>query len=428
MSVVRGIGTASQSGIVVISVGDVNEAPTFSASDKARAMPIELYVLESAAVGTVVSIGQDAGNNPTTIPARFTASDEDSAATGDAIAYDLWYDHDRDAATPPGSYAGASATFGVGANGTISVTSMLDTDADDAVRSIHLVLRAVDAGEQGDPPDLTSDLKDVLMLSVTVIDTNVAPVFDDPSRQQTHASVSEGAAVGTLVYTYRATDEDGDTVRYRLRDQDDAPFFSVEETTNAAGEEIGILRTAAGLDYETSTSHTVEIQAYDTDGDTDEIVVEIEITNENDERPVFDSTPNKRINVAENTPRGTVLANYSATDADGDTVTYSLDGANKKSFMIDAATGDLMTLESLDYDSNTPCALAGCSVTVIATDGVHNALDGTSEPVVTIVVSPTEDSVSTLNVTKANPVPGTTMGDANTALGNTKASIERRCS
>ena len=425
LSVVRGIGTASQSGIVVISVGDVNEAPTFSASDKARTMPIELYVLESAAVGTVVSIGQDAGNNPTTIPARFTASDEDSAATGDAIAYDLWFD-DPDDSPDAGLelYTGASATFGVGANGTISVTSMLDTDADDAVRSIHLVLRAVDAGEQGDPPDLTSDLKDVLMLSVTVIDTNVAPVFDDPSRQQTHASVSEGAAVGTLVYTYRATDEDGDTVRYRLRDQDDAPFFSVEETTNAAGEEIGILRTAAGLDYETSTSHTVEIQAYDTDGDTDEIVVEIEITNENDERPVFDSTPNKRINVAENTPRGTVLANYSATDADGDTVTYSLDGANKKSFMIDVATGDLMTLESLDYDSNTPCALAGCSVTVIATDGVHNALDGTSEPVVTIVVSPTEDSVSTLNVTKANPVPGTTMGDANTALGNTKASID----
>ena len=415
--------TRGTSGIVVISVDDVNEAPMFSASDKARAIPIELYVLESAAVGTIVSIGQDAGNNPTSIPARFTALDEDSAATGDAIAYDLWYDHDDDTATALIEYTGASATFGVGANGTISVTSMLDTDADDAVRSIRLVLRAVDAGEQGDPPDLTSDLKDVLMLNVTVIDTNVAPVFDDPSRAQTHAIVSESAAVGTVVYTYRATDEDGDTVRYRLRDQDDAPFFSVEETTNAYGEAIGVLKTNAGLDYETNTSHTVEIQAYDTDGDTDEIVIEIEITNENDERPVFDSTPNKRINVAENTPRGTVLANYSATDADGDTVTYSLDGANKKSFMIDAATGDLMTLESLDYDSNTPCSLAGCSVTVIATDGVHNALDGTSEPVVAIVVSPIEDSVSTVSVTKANPVPGTTMGDPMTALGNTKTSI-----
>ena len=41
----------------------------------------------------------------------------------------------------------------------------------------------------------------------------------------------------------------------------------------------------------------------------------------------------------------------------------------------------------------------------------------------TIIVSPIEDSVSTLDVSKANPVPGTTMGDAMTALGNTKMSI-----
>ena len=39
------------------------------------------------------------------------------------------------------------------------------------------------------------------------------------------------------------------------------------------------------------------------------------------------------------------------------------------------------------------------------------------------MVLPIEDSVSTLSVTKANPVPGTTMGDANTALGNTKESM-----
>ena len=231
------------------------------------------------------------------------------------------------------------------------------------------------------------------------------------------------------MHTYRATDEDGDTVRYRLRDEDDAPFFSVEETMNADDEEIGVLKTAAGLDYETSTSHTVEIQAYDTDGDTDEIVIEIEITNVNDEVPVFDATPRLTIPVAENTPRGTILANYSASDDDGDTVTYSLQaGGNSKSFYIDSATGDLKTLESLDYDSNTPCPVTGCSVTIIASDGTHNAMHNGSEPSVTITVSPVEDSVSTLSVTKANPVPGTTMGDANTALGNTKDIHERRCS
>ena len=71
------------------------------------------------------------------------------------------------------------------------------------------------------------------MLSVSVIDTNVAPVFDDPSREDSR-EVSEGAVVGTVVHTYRATDEDGDTVEVPLRDQDDAPFFRLRKTTNNA--------------------------------------------------------------------------------------------------------------------------------------------------------------------------------------------------
>ena len=76
--------TRGTSGIVVVRVLDVNEAPMFSAVDKAKETvdggAIKLFVLESAAVGAVVSIGQDAGNNPTATEATFTASDEDSAS------------------------------------------------------------------------------------------------------------------------------------------------------------------------------------------------------------------------------------------------------------------------------------------------------------------------------------------------------------
>ena len=35
------------------------------------------------------------------------------------------------------------------------------------------------------------------------------------------------------------------------------------------------MRTDAGLDYEMQTEHTVEIQVFDTDGDTDEIVITV---------------------------------------------------------------------------------------------------------------------------------------------------------
>ncbi len=392
---------------------------------------INLYVLESAAVGDKVRIGLDPGGNPRPTIASFTAKDEDDNSdhpSWSVISYDLLYDSDLtdDEKTRDELYASTDAMVSVGSDGSIVVNRLLNTDGDDADDAISLTLRAFNGSEEVDEGEALKRI-DTLEIRINVIDTNVAPVFDEPSRLLTHATVSEGAAVGTIVHTYRATDEDGDTVRYRLRDEDDAPFFSVEETMNADNEEIGVLKTAAGLDYETSTAHTVEIQAYDTDGDTDEIVIEIEITNVNDEVPVFDATPRLTIPVAENTPRGTILANYSASDGDGDTVTYSLEvGGNSKSFYIDSATGDLKTLESLDYDSNTPCPTTGCSVTIIASDGTHNAMHNGSEPSVTITVSPVEDSVSTLSVTKANPVPGTTMGDAMTALGNTKESIDAR--
>ena len=270
-----------------------------------------------------------------------------------------------------------------------------------------------------------------LEIRVEIIDTNVAPEFIAESRAQTHKRVSESAIENYEIFEYIAEDEDGDTVRYRLRDQDDSAFFVVEERMVAHPDTTkgmvpgGVLKVGppavAGentLDYEVSTSHTVEIQAYDTDGDTDEIVVEIEVNNENDETPTFLHNPLSAISVVENRARGTKLGNsYEANDPDGFDITYSLTGADAKSFQI-SDSGALMTLESLDYDRPVPCAANTCNVIVNASDGAETLTMN-----VAITVTPSEDSVSTLSVTKANPVPGTTMGDANTALGNTKESI-----
>ena len=411
LSILRG----GSSGIVVISVDDVNEAPMFSASDKARTMPIGLFVLESSEVGTVVSIGQDAGNNPRSIPATFTASDEDSAETGNEIAYDLWSYDDDDMLV---LYAGKM--FRVSANGTIEVNSMLDTDADDAVRSINLVLRTVDADEQGDPPALGSPLHDTLHLNVTVIDTNVAPVFDDPSRAQTHAILAEDFAVGgTILNPYFAEDEDGDLVKYRLRDEDDTTLFAI-------GELDGVLTLNGAVDYETAVSHTVEIQAFDTDGDTDEVVLTVEVTNVNDNQPVISGGSSYQ--VVENTVRDHVLGTYKATDADGDPVSFGINGADAKSFRV-VETGlntdgeyeaELRTLESIDADSGTPCAGSTCNVEVVAKDGLAAHDNGIE---VRITVLNEEDSVSTLNVTKANPVPGPGQGVVSTAFAGTKTAM-----
>ena len=75
-----------------------------------------------------------------------------------------------------------------------------------------------------------------------------------------------------------------------------------------------------------------------------------------------------------------------------------------------------MTLESLDADRQVPCGADGCAVTVVASDGERSVSAS-----VRVSVTAIEDSVSTLGVTKANPVPGTESGDPMSALAGTKS-------
>ena len=74
--------------------------------------------------------------------------------------------------------------------------------------------------------------------------------------------------------------------------------------------------------------------------------------------------------VAENTAAGeNIGAAVTATDADDDTLTYTLGGADAGSFDIDAGTGQLMTSAALDFET-TP----SYTVTVTASDGTDEAM------------------------------------------------------
>ena len=84
--------------------------------------------------------------------------------------------------------------------------------------------------------------------------------------------------------------------------------------------------------------------------------------------------------VAENTAADTAIGDpVAAMDADrGDTLTYTLGGADMASFAIDSATGQLMTSADLDYETQMEYM-----VTVTATDS-----DGETDMIyVTIMVT-----------------------------------------
>ena len=84
--------------------------------------------------------------------------------------------------------------------------------------------------------------------------------------------------------------------------------------------------------------------------------------------PDFAVTPAER-SVAEDTAAGENIGDpVEATDADNDTLTYTLGGDDMASFAIDPDTGQLMTMEALDFETK-----ASYSVTVTASDGKDEA-------------------------------------------------------
>ncbi len=69
--------------------------------------------------------------------------------------------------------------------------------------------------------------------------------------------------------------------------------------------------------------------------------------------PVFTSTPVTR-SIAENTPAGEPVGDpLSARDADGNTLTYRLRGADADSFAIDAGTGQIRTKGTYDFEAQS---------------------------------------------------------------------------
>ena len=99
--------------------------------------------------------------------------------------------------------------------------------------------------------------------------------------------------------------------------------------------------------------------------------------------PVFTSEPPVMRFVAENTPSGQPIGDpISATDADGDILTYRLSGDDSDNFAIDASTGQITTQGTYNFEEKS-----SYSVTVIVSDGEG----GSASLVVNITINDIEE-------------------------------------
>ena len=181
----------------------------------------------------------------------------------------------------------------------------------------------------------------------------------------TTGDVSENAIIGTVIgISAFAEDADAvDTVSYTLSFADlAAGLFAIDSAT-------GIVTLAGNLDYETATSHTIQVIATSTDGSTSTENFTINVGDNNSgigggsgpdddhDVGVITDTDATTGDVSENAIIGTVIGiSAFAEDADAvDTVSYTLSFADLAAglFAIDSATGIVTLAGNLDYETAT---------------------------------------------------------------------------
>jgi hypothetical protein len=163
-------------------------------------------------------------------------------------------------------------------------------------------------------------------------DENTLPSFGDD--ESVDRSVEENANKTNVGEPVAATDSDmGDLLQYTISDD-----------TNFSVDDNGQIKTAKKLDYETQSSYSVTLTATDPSGASASITVNIEVTDENDPATI---SAVASVEYAEN---GTgPVQTFTATDADGDPIVWSLGGADAELFTIEG--GVLAFKKSPDYES-----------------------------------------------------------------------------
>ncbi|XP_069741657.1 cadherin-23 isoform X3 [Narcine bancroftii] len=213
--------------------------------------------------------------------------------------------------------------------------------------SYTLILEAIDNGPAGGRRTGTATVY------VTVMDVNDnRPIF----LQNTYeASVPENITESTRVLQVEATDADeGDNgkIWYRILSGNSNDNFQMEQATGL------ISRGNQPLDRESSSTHVLEVEAYNGDFGRmrSSVRVIVHVEDVNDEVPVFTQQQYNRLGLRETAGIGTSVIVVRASDRDtggGGIVAYTILTGSEDKFSIDESTGLITTVDYLDYETST---------------------------------------------------------------------------
>lgn len=436
-----GVNTTDQT--VTITVGDVDEAPAFTSATAASVDENTAGTVYTAAAtdpeGAALTYslsGADAALfsiDPVTGAISFIAA-PDYESPGDADGDNVYEitvtasdgTNSTDQAVsitvdpvdegPAAFSSGTTASFDENATGTVytavaadpdnsTITYSLGTTGDSALFTIDSATGALtfiaspdfEAPADGNGDNVyevavrASDGTTVTTqtVQVTVNDVNEAPVVTSAAT----ASTAENNA--GVVYTATATDPEGAALAYSLSGADSALF-----TIDAASGAVSFLAPPdfeAPLDANGDNVYEITVTASD-GSNVDTQAVSITVTNLNEFAPVFTSAT---VDAVDEDSTGSFYT-ATATDGDGDTLTYSIAaGGDGALFTIDSATGELSFITSPDFENPTDADTDNVYDLVLqVSDGTTNVTQALSVTVNNVNSAPVISSSGTATYTE----------------------------
>uniref|UniRef100_A0AAZ3SUG1 Protocadherin Fat 3 n=1 Tax=Oncorhynchus tshawytscha TaxID=74940 RepID=A0AAZ3SUG1_ONCTS len=259
--------------------------------------------------------------------------------------------------------------------GIISVARELD------LSTIGHYIITVRVTDNGSPP---LSANSVVRIAITLSD-NAGPKFSQTEHQ---AEVTENVAVGTSVTTVSAMSQS--TLTYDIRHGNSERTFRINQYS-------GVITTQKPLDYETTASYNLIVQATNMAGMASNATLLIRVVDENDNPPVFQLLRYQG-SISEAAPINSVVLNpdntplvIKATDADRNQnallVYQIVEDTAKMFFKVDSGTGSIRTIANLDHET-----FASFNFHVHVRDSGRPQLTADSPTEVTIQVIDTNDS------------------------------------
>ena len=327
------------------------------------------------------STGTPANNAPEFSDGASTARSvaENTAASSNVGSAVTATDADGDTLTYSLGGTDAASFSIVGASGQIQTSAALDYEQ----KTSYSVTVSVADGEGG---------TDTIGVTISVTDVNEKP---DAPGAPTVAATSNTTT--SLDVSWSAPDTAG---RPAISDYD-VQYRKSGDTAWTDHAHTGTSTTTTIGSLDSGTTYQVQVRATNAEGTSGWSATGTGSTDNS--APAFASDTTTR-SVAENTASGANVGSaVTATDADGDTLTYTLGGTDAASFSIVGASGQIQTSAALDYEQKT-----SYSVTVSVADG-----EGGTD---TIGV--------TISVTDVNEKPATPGAPTVTATSNTTTSLD----